>query len=139
MRPRRMPKYSERKGWHGGDKHAIYAFVDKRTHNVRACPVYAAGGVGPEVTVRMATRAEAEEQWQRPLHAGWKVEENFKIGSSTATYNRLLARAVPHPPRSFSNLEADSLTMAIGRAYKASKISGEERDLLAAFVDARRG
>jgi hypothetical protein len=28
---------------------------------------------GPQATLRIATRDEAEEHWQRPLHAGWKV------------------------------------------------------------------
>ena len=38
---------------------------------------------GPEATVRgVATRAEAEEHWQNPLHGGWKVAET---GSQHAT------------------------------------------------------
>src|SRR6185503_7282506 len=28
-----------------------------------------------QVTVRVATRAEAEEHWQHPLHPGWTVTE----------------------------------------------------------------
>ena len=74
-----LPRYTERQGWIGGDSRTLYAFTDRRTGKVG---VYPGGGgstkkllmrVGPEADVRVATRAEAEEHWQSPLHVGWKV------------------------------------------------------------------
>ena len=44
-----------------------------RTGEVFVRPGGGVINVGPEVTVRMATRDEAEREWQNPLHAGWKV------------------------------------------------------------------
>lgn len=44
---------------------------------------------GPEADVRVATRTEAEEHWQNPLHAGWKVAEH---SSAHATKKK----AAPH-------------------------------------------
>lgn len=69
-----LPRYSGKRGWHGGAKKVLYAITDKRTDRVTVRPVYSMLGVGPEVTVRVATRAEAERHWQHPLHSGWKVK-----------------------------------------------------------------
>lgn len=65
--------YSEEKGWTGGDSRTLYHITDVRTDQskVRPGPFL---GVGPMVRIRVATRAEAEEGWQKPLHSGWKVE-----------------------------------------------------------------
>lgn len=74
-----LPRYDERRGmWIGGDTRTLFTFTGKVTG---AVGVYPGGGSrgkllmnwGPEATVRLATRAEAEEHWQKPLHAGWKV------------------------------------------------------------------
>lgn len=56
--------YNERCGWHGFEDRALYHVTDKRTgkSHVRNC--YEFRGVGPEVTIRLATAAEARE-------AGW--------------------------------------------------------------------
>lgn len=70
-----LPHWNGRKGWVGGDSRTLYAFTDKSMGRVEVYP----GGspshvhVGPEATVRLATRAEAERLWQSPLHVGWKV------------------------------------------------------------------
>lgn len=65
--------YSERKGWTGADARTLYAITDKRTGTIEVLPGDQLGGVGPVVTIRVATRIEAEYGWQRPLHAGWTV------------------------------------------------------------------
>ena len=54
----------------------------------------------------------------------------------SSMYKKLLGRIVV-PGKTFGNFEADALTMAIGRAYKAKKITDEEADLLKAFLDVR--
>lgn len=70
-----LPRYTEKNGWSGGDRHRLYAFTDTRTGYVVVRP----GGsfhteyLGP-ADVRPATRAEAELHWQNPLSSGWKVE-----------------------------------------------------------------
>lgn len=88
-----LPRYSEKRGWTGGDSRTLYAFTAKQTGTTR---VYPGGGPGkkllmhwgPEATVRVATRAEAEAHWQKPLHAGWKT-----IGRSSQPFARLAADA----------------------------------------------
>lgn len=67
------PRYSEGKGWTGGDTRTLYAITDVRTGNVTVRPGKSFAGVGPACTIRIATRLEAETEWQSPLHAGWKV------------------------------------------------------------------
>jgi hypothetical protein len=69
-----LPRYSETQGWHGGAKNVLYAVTDRRTRRVIVRPREDMRGVGPAVTVRVATRGEAERHWQRPLHSGWKVK-----------------------------------------------------------------
>jgi hypothetical protein len=68
-----MPRYSEARGWRGGAKNVLYAVTDQRTGKTTVRPREDMRGVGPAVTVRVATRAEAERHWQKPLHSGWKV------------------------------------------------------------------
>jgi hypothetical protein len=91
-----LPRYDERRGrWIGGDSRTLYTFTGIRTGGVGVYPGGGAGkhllmNWGPEATVRAATRAEAEEHWQSPLHIGWKVTEGGshhatkKYGSKTA-------------------------------------------------------
>jgi hypothetical protein len=72
----KLPRYNARKGaWKGGDSRTLYAFGDPATGGVRVVP----GGYpmlyGPQATVRIATRDEAEQHWQHPL-VGWKVAES---------------------------------------------------------------
>lgn len=71
----KLPKYSDKRGWYGGDEYALYCFEDNRTGRIKVSPVYCAGGIGPEVSVRVATREEAEKYWQNPLNPSWKVTE----------------------------------------------------------------
>jgi hypothetical protein len=68
-----MLHYTKAHTWIGGDPSTLYAVIDKRTGRTIVRPPDQMGGVGPDVDVRVATRAEAEEHWQRPLHAGWRV------------------------------------------------------------------
>lgn len=146
----KLPKYTAERGWRGGDSHTLYSFRDKRTGHVVVRPGNTRGadpafrrlsgsfkGVGPEVDVNVATRGEAEEHWQHPLHAGWKVREEYEIGSETEHYKDLLRRVTR--THYFTDEQAAVLTSAIARAYKHKKISDEERQLLNAGVDARRG
>jgi hypothetical protein len=70
------PKYSERRGWTGGDSRTLYAIEDQRTGRVVVRPGGELAGIGSEAVVRIATRAEAEEHWQGQLHAGWHVAES---------------------------------------------------------------
>lgn len=69
----KMPRYSEARGWHGGDDRALYAFVGRATGAIIVAPIYCGRYVGPDCDVRLATRSEAEKHWQMPLHGGWKV------------------------------------------------------------------
>jgi len=75
------PSYREGRGWVGGDNRTLYAFTYQDTGNVLVRP---GGGPnedllgmnqGPTKDVRVATREEAEEHWQNPIHPGWKVAE----------------------------------------------------------------
>jgi hypothetical protein len=68
-------------GWTGGDERTLYAFVDSYP-GARTITVRPGGGDSPKpicrlehCSVRVATRAEAELHWQRPLEAGWTVDE----------------------------------------------------------------
>lgn len=70
---KRLPHYHRIKGWIGGEKFTLYAITDKRTGHVLVRPNTEMAGVGPECTIRIATRSEAEKLWQSPLHSGWKV------------------------------------------------------------------
>lgn len=60
-----LPKYNARRGlWVGGDSRTLYTFTDQRTGHVftkRPGEVHAAGP--PDVSVRVATKAEGEAWW----------------------------------------------------------------------------
>lgn len=78
-RPASLPKWSEKRGWHGGDRHTLYLFSWPRSDGVILSNVYPGDRI-PEAAdhrsvVRVATRAEAEEMYQDPLHGGWTVED----------------------------------------------------------------
>ena len=77
-----LPRWTDKHGWKGGDSHRLFTFTDKLTGHMTVHPgnsglrpPYLRIPVGPNATVRSATRAEAEALWQSPLHAGWKVAE----------------------------------------------------------------
>ncbi len=76
----KLPRWNNRRcGWIGGDAETLFAFTDPATGQITIRP--GRGGVGivtyqsPLVTVRVATRSEAETLWQAPLHPLWKVVE----------------------------------------------------------------
>ena len=75
-RPIPLPRWSDRRGWSGGDPKRLYAYVDRLTGQVHVRPGGAkwASLIG-NAEVRPATRAEAERGWQNPLNPGWKVVE----------------------------------------------------------------
>ncbi|MBK7823080.1 MAG: hypothetical protein IPJ61_19025 [Tessaracoccus sp.] len=60
-----LPKYNARRGlWVGGDSRTLYTFTDQRTGHAftkRPGEVHAAGP--PDVSVRVATKAEGEAWW----------------------------------------------------------------------------
>lgn len=75
-----LPRFRPKVGaWTGGDDRTLYAFTDKATGKTWVRPGGGTKrsslmlGIGPEATVRVATKAEAEESWQSPLHGGWKI------------------------------------------------------------------
>jgi hypothetical protein len=65
--------YTHEDGWTPGDGDTLYAITDTRTGRTFVRPGHEFRGIGPEATIRVATRAEAEMHWQNPLHKGWKV------------------------------------------------------------------
>jgi len=70
----RLPRYDEHKGvWRGGDARTLYAFTSLLTGHTFVLPGGRTHNIGAEVTVRIATRDEAERLWQNPLHSGWTV------------------------------------------------------------------
>lgn len=76
-----LPRYSAKKGgWTGGDTRTLYRFDgggDGANAWWRVVPGMGSRGVlshGPDTRVRVATKAEAEEKWQSPLHSGWTVK-----------------------------------------------------------------
>lgn len=74
-----MPKYNAKKGvWIGGDSRMLYTFSDPDTGRWMVRPGAGPTGkitdVGGRALVRVATKAEAEREWQNPLHAGWTVD-----------------------------------------------------------------
>lgn len=69
-----LPRWSDRKGWIGGNSKTLYTYTDNVTDRIAVAPGgHAHVQVGPNAEVRLATRAEAEALWQSPLHHGWKV------------------------------------------------------------------
>ena len=77
----KLPRWSDKSGWVGGDSRTLYAFTDKLIGKVTVRPGNKSQmrGIGPNATVRVATREEAQRLWgggndgQGPLHPGWKV------------------------------------------------------------------
>jgi hypothetical protein len=70
----KLPRYDARRGvWKGGDSRTLYAFTSLLTGITWVAPGSSTMNWGPQVTVRVATREEAEELWQQPLHPGWQV------------------------------------------------------------------
>lgn len=72
-----VPRWTQ-SGWRGGDSHRLFTFTDRQTGRRVVHPGnqglrHSAIPVGPSASVRPATRAEGEQFWQSPLHAGWKV------------------------------------------------------------------
>jgi hypothetical protein len=98
--PRRvpMPRYNARRDqWGGGDTRTLYTFTSLVTGLSWVVPGGYTMNWGPLVTVRVATRDEAEEMWQRPLHAGWKVADSPRNTMSFGrTGNELFATKPLH-------------------------------------------
>ena len=70
----KLPRWNDRRGeWVGGDSRTLYAFTGRVTGQTAVYPGGYRFPFGPEVDVRMATRAEAERLWQDPLHSGWRT------------------------------------------------------------------
>lgn len=94
-----MPQYSEAKGWTGGDPKRLYHITDTRTGQWHVKPVEDMRGVGPDVGMRHATREEAEKQWQKPLHAGWKVADVAQKAEPIAKRDPSQPAATPKAPK----------------------------------------
>ena len=74
----KLPRYDARKGWKGGDSRTLYTFTDPATGRLVVRPGGFEMPFGPQALVRVATRDEAEQHWQRPLHAGWTTAGSFE-------------------------------------------------------------
>ena len=86
-----LPRWNSKKGWVGGDTRTLYAFTDPDTGAVAVRPGPGKTGrihFGARARVRVATRAEAEAHWQKPLHPGWTT-----IGRSSQPFARLAVSA----------------------------------------------
>lgn len=72
-----LPRFDMRKKvWVGGDSRTLYAFTGDITGEIVVRPGWPGRVLlneGPGMTVRVATRDEAERLWQNPLHPGWTV------------------------------------------------------------------
>jgi hypothetical protein len=129
-----LPHYDERRGWTGGDTRTLYTFTDRRTGTVGVHP---GGGAGKRLLmrwgpadVRVATRAEAEEHWQRPLHAGWKVRES--VGHhATRKYGKKASEKVER-----TMPEWKRGTLRSGRSGK--KVTSREQAIAIGLAQARR-
>jgi hypothetical protein len=68
------PRYNTHAGyWSGGDSRALYIYTSTVTGKSWVEPGAKRVLCGPQVTVRQATKHEAELYWQSPLNEGWKV------------------------------------------------------------------
>lgn len=88
-----LPRYNARRGlWSGGDSRTLYAFTSLATGRTWVVP----GGYdmhwGPEATVRVATRDEGEELWQRPLSSGWTVAASPRNAAAEPTHLAIFRR-----------------------------------------------
>lgn len=117
-----LPRYTEKHGWVGGDSRTLYAFTDRRTGQVSVHP---GGGpkrkllmrVGPEVDVRIASRSEAEEHWQNPLHMGWKVAN----GGGTAHARKYGPKATEKIGQTLHEWKRGTLKSSSGQKVKSQK------------------
>jgi hypothetical protein len=131
-----VPRYDDRRGWTGGDSKTLYTFTDRRTGTVGVHPGGGGAGKkllmhwGPEVDVRVATRAEAEEHWQRPLHAGWRVLES---GAHHAT-KKYGPKASEKVERTMHELKRG--TLKSGRSGK--KVTSRKQAIAIGLAQARR-
>lgn len=71
-----FPRWTKANGWIGGSMRTLYVFTDRRNGDKvvspgRASVDYPHIPAGPACQVRVATRNEAEQYWQSPLHPGW--------------------------------------------------------------------
>jgi hypothetical protein len=88
-----LPRYNARRGmWSGGDSRTLYAFTSLATGRTWVVPGRYQMNWGPEVTVRVATRAEAEEMWQPSLHPGWTVAEAPRNAANEPTHMAIFRR-----------------------------------------------
>jgi hypothetical protein len=129
-----LPRYDARRGWVGGDTRTLYTFTADRTG---AVGVYPGGGSGkkllmhwgPEANVRIATRPEAEEHWQRPLHAGWNVQE----GSAHATKREYGPKAAEKVEKTLHEWKRRTL-----RSGGGGKVTSREQAIAIGLAQARR-
>lgn len=77
-----LPRFRPKQGaWTGGDSHTLYTFTFTNPTGTHTMVRPGGGtkassmmkGIGPDATVRVATKDEAEKHWQSPLHSGWKI------------------------------------------------------------------
>lgn len=67
-------RYHARKGWTGQDERALYHVTDNLTGGTQVRRGEDLRAVGPEATIRLATRAEADASgWPQ----GWTVADHF--------------------------------------------------------------
>lgn len=94
----RLPRWNEQRGWIGGDNRTLYVFTYPDTGNVYVRPgggtnkVLLGLNYGPTTNVRVASREEAEEHWQNPIHPGWKV------AAPVASHSVKRSHALMRPP-----------------------------------------
>ena len=118
----------------GGDNRTLYAFTDRRTGRVGVHPGGGPGkkllmAWGPEAVVRVATRAEAEEHWQSPLHAGWHVRED---GAQHAT-KKYGPKASDKVARTMREFERGTL-----RSGSGGKVTSRQQAIAIGLAQARR-
>ena len=123
-----LPRYDERKGlWRGGDSRTLYAFTSVRTRRTWVVP----GGTemywGPEATVRVATRAEAEELWQRPLHPGWQfaTEEPRRNAAGEPSHIAILRRVADEEFAALQRAVVVSTSSSIKGAMSSAPTTGD--------------
>lgn len=130
-----LPRYDERRGWVGGDSKTLYTFT---AHRTGAVGVYPGGGAGkkllmhwgPEADVRLATRPEAEEHWQSPLHAGWNVQES---GAHHATKRKYGPKAAEKVERTLHEWKRGTL-----RSGGGGKVTSRQQAIAIGLAQARR-
>jgi hypothetical protein len=85
--------------------------------------------VGPEVDVRVATRAEAEEHWQDPLHAGWKVANGSRVDHARK-YGPKASEKIAETMREFKRGEL--------RSSSGQKVTSRKQAIAIGISQARR-